>query len=240
MTGLRGFIVAYHRLDKNDQVEHTDMSRMELHTKSCCKLFRHLQCGVAFQVKKYRVAPSVRGFRIVGVSDSAVYLVCVVTRGSSYGSGGEDDDGGEDGLQGSPYIGMLDSSLDSLAGNGEFEEGDEEDLDGQFYVMPLEWTREKREAADFDIGAFAQDFFGFGDEDSGFPGGNDTDVSDADPYLSYPSSNDTELLVNKPAVVNLGSRSSKCIRINTPPDPAKLSLIDDKRRVRGPCHGLSM
>ena len=127
-----------------------------------------------------------------------------------------------------------------LAGNGDFEEGDEEDLDGQFYVMPLEWTREKREAADFDIGAFAQDFFGFGDEDSGFPGGNDTDVSDADPYLSYPSSNDTELLVNKPAVVNLGSRSSKCIRINTPPDPAKLSLIDDKRRVRGPCHGLSV
>lgn len=25
MTGLRGFIVAYHRLDKNDQVEHMDL-----------------------------------------------------------------------------------------------------------------------------------------------------------------------------------------------------------------------
>ena len=119
---------------------------------------------------------------------------------------------------------------------GSEEEEEEEDLDGQFYVMPLEWTREKREAsADFDIGAFAQDFFGFGGEDDGDPGlppGNDTKrVSDADPYLGYPSSNDTELLVNKPAVVNLGSRSSKCIRINTPPDPAKLSLIDDKRQA---------
>ena len=130
---------------------------------------------------------------------------------------------------------MLDSSLDSFAGNEDFEEGDkEEDLDGQFYVMPLEWTREKREAADFDIGTFAQDFFGFGgsereEEGSGFHNGSAVDVSDGDPYLAYPSSNDTELLVSKPAVVNLGSRSSKCIRINTPPDPAKLSLIDDKR-----------
>lgn len=133
---------------------------------------------------------------------------------------------------------MLDS-LDGFAGNDDFAEGEEgdeeeeEDLDGQFYVMPLEWTREKREAADFDIGTFAQDFFGFGEEDSGFAPGNGTaaDGSDADPYLAYPSSNDTELLVNKPAVVNLGSRSSKCIRINTPPDPANLRLIDDKRQV---------
>lgn len=63
-----------------------------------------MQCNAvnAFQVKKYRVAPSVRGFRIEGVSDSAVYLVCVVTRGSSYGSGGGEDDveDNDDGLQG--------------------------------------------------------------------------------------------------------------------------------------------
>ena len=184
------------------------------------------------QVKKYRVAPSVRGFRIEGVSDSAVYLVCVVTRGSSYGSGGaeDDDDGGEIGSRGSPYIGMLDRSLDDFAGNDDFQEEEE------FYVMPLEWnSREKREAAaeegDFDIGTFAQNFFGFGGSDGeGDLSGNGTAVSDgSDPYLGYPSSNDTELLVSKPAVVNLGSRSSKCIRINTPPDPAKLSLIDDKR-----------
>ena len=63
--------------------------------------FRHLQF-VAFQVKKYRVAPSVRGFRIEGVSDSATYLVCVITRGSSFGSGGEEDD--DDGLQGARLL----------------------------------------------------------------------------------------------------------------------------------------
>ena len=62
---------------------------------------------------------------------------------------------------------MLDGSEDFEDGGG----GGEEDLDSQFYVMPLEWTRDKREAADFDLGTFAQDFFGFGDsetdEDSG-------------------------------------------------------------------------
>ena len=46
---------------------------------------------------------------------------------------------------------------------------------------------------------------------------------------SYPSSNDTGLLVLKPAVVNLGSQSSKCTEIHTPTDPSKLSLIDNKR-----------
>ena len=45
----------------------------------------------------------------------------------------------------------------------------------------------------------------------------------------YPSSNDTGLLVLRPAVVNLGSQSSKCTEIHTPTDPAKLSLIDNKR-----------
>ena len=66
---------------------------------------------------------------------------------------------------------MLDSEDFEDGGGGGTEVGDEEDLDSQFYVMPLEWTREKREAADFDLGTFAQDFFGFGDseEDSGRP-----------------------------------------------------------------------
>ena len=68
---------------------------------------------------------------------------------------------------------------------------------------------------------------------SGSSLGNGTKDASDDPYLAYPSSNDTELLVSKPAVVNLGSRSSKCIRINPPPGPAKLSLIDDKRPVHG-------
>ena len=54
MTGLRGFIVAYHRLDVNDQV------------------------------KKYRLTPSTRGFQVEQVRDNTLYLVCVVTRGSAY------------------------------------------------------------------------------------------------------------------------------------------------------------
>ena len=54
MTGLRGFIVAYHRLDVNDQV------------------------------KKFRLAPGTRGFQVDQVRDNTLYLVCVVTRGSAY------------------------------------------------------------------------------------------------------------------------------------------------------------
>ena len=54
MTGLRGFLVAYHRLDTNDVV------------------------------KKFQVAPSTRMFRLNSLKDDSVYLVCVVTQGSSY------------------------------------------------------------------------------------------------------------------------------------------------------------
>ena len=54
MTGLRGFLVAYHRLDTNDVV------------------------------KKFQVAPSTRMFRLNSLMDDSVYLVCVVTQGSSY------------------------------------------------------------------------------------------------------------------------------------------------------------
>lgn len=54
MTGLKGFLVAYHRLDINDVV------------------------------KKFKVNPSTRMFRLNGLMDNSVYLVCVVTQGSSY------------------------------------------------------------------------------------------------------------------------------------------------------------
>ena len=54
LTGLKGFIVAYHRLDKNDQV------------------------------RKDRVSSAVRGFQVNELTDNTLYLVCVVTRGSSY------------------------------------------------------------------------------------------------------------------------------------------------------------
>ena len=51
MTGLKGFLVAYHRLDTNDIV------------------------------KKFHVSPSVRMFRLNGLIDDSVYLVCVITQG---------------------------------------------------------------------------------------------------------------------------------------------------------------
>ena len=54
-------------------------------------------------------------------------------------------------------------------------------------------------------------------------GYNNTDIS------MYPSSNDTHLMVTKPMLVNLGSKSSKCTEIKTPMDPAKMRFIDNKR-----------
>ena len=54
MTGLKGFLVAYHRLDMNDVV------------------------------KKFKVNPSTRMFRLNNLMDDSVYLVCVITQGSSY------------------------------------------------------------------------------------------------------------------------------------------------------------
>ena len=51
MTGLKGFLVAYHRLDTNDIV------------------------------KKFHVSPSARMFRLNGLIDDSVYLVCVITQG---------------------------------------------------------------------------------------------------------------------------------------------------------------
>ena len=54
MTGLKAFLVAYHRLDTNDVV------------------------------KKFQVSPSTRMFRLNSLMDDSVYLVCVITQGSSY------------------------------------------------------------------------------------------------------------------------------------------------------------
>ena len=211
MTGLKGFIVAYHRLDKNDQV------------------------------KKYKVGPTVRGFRIQTVADNTLYLVCVITRGSSYSDGS----GGGQGM-------YMTSTPPTYI---EDDEDDDDDTD-EFYVMPLgEWGNSKlvssprRQQRDITGGFFGgggddddsgdsdsnaiSDRFVFPSFDLGLGGGGDDNATtmgfDDEDYLLFPSSNDTELLVEKPAVVNLGSQSSKCIQIRTPVDPAKLSLIDDKK-----------
>ncbi|TRY68454.1 hypothetical protein TCAL_14203 [Tigriopus californicus] len=190
MTGLKGFIVAYHRLDQNDQV------------------------------KKYRVGPTVRGFRINMVDENSRYLVCVITRGSSYLDGEDDYD-----------------YMDDYGGEDLSDEADS----NQFYVMPLELTEDGQTSSDLEpkeAGHTAQSasnplfehflLFGFGSSDDKA----DSNASSNDTFfdlLSYPSSNDTELFVTRPTVVNLGSQSSKCIQIRTPLDPAKLSLIDNKR-----------
>lgn len=179
------------------------------------------------------MGPTVRGFRIETPSDNTLYLVCVITRGSSYNS-----------EQQSSQLFTTDDAESSDSDIYEDESDNEifTDLDNQFYVMPLEWTRNVRDVTDqeeqdadeesssgFDITSFfpsfgSSDGDGSDDDDGLFSNSNST----LD-YLAFPSTNDTELLVTKPTVVNLGSQSSKCIQIRTPPDPAKLSLIDNKR-----------
>ena len=230
MTGLKGFIVAYHRLDKNDQV------------------------------KKYRVGPTVRGFRIQTVAQDTLYLVCVITRGSSYS-----EDGSMNQLTYQTVNTGTDVYADTFDPEGEDDDDelsddeDKEDDLNQFYVMPLgDWStgeedeelkrkkrRKRRRRRDVDSSI---DFFTLDEEQLSkldkpeessasfsdrflFPpwGNDDPDTLNETDIFIFPSSNDTELLVNKPAIVNLGSQSSKCIQIRTPADPAKLSLIDDKK-----------
>ncbi|XP_040571793.1 uncharacterized protein [Lepeophtheirus salmonis] len=196
MTGLKGFIVAYHRLDQNDQV------------------------------KKYRVGPSTRGFRVNALADNTLYLICVITRGSSYTSSvlhkqkihGENHhhDGEESG------------SKDGEEGR---QDHDEEDENENVYVPNEdEIIRFKRSGNS----VFSKDVFGtvfpyfFNNVDSSEDLRENHNLSDK-VLLSYPSSNDSDLLVLKPTVLNLGSESSKCKEVRTSMDPAKLSLFDNKR-----------
>jgi len=184
-----GFIVAFHRLDRNDRV------------------------------KKYFVGPSIRGFRVANADDGALYLTCVVTQGSSFTSSEDDDE----------------DNAGAVATEEE-EDLDTYELDNTFYVLPLEWKRKPREAEEddgegvFDFGAFfSNNPFGNAEEDN--EGGNWTlalDENDLD-FDSLPSTNDTDLMVGEPTVVNLDSQSSKCLQIRTPKDPSRLSLIDNKR-----------
>ena len=78
MTGLRGFIVAYHRLDVNDQV------------------------------KKFRLTPGTRGFQVDQVRDNTLYLVCVVTRGSAYRRMLENAAGGSGGINNNSTSSIVD------------------------------------------------------------------------------------------------------------------------------------
>lgn len=193
MTGLKGFIVAYHRLDKNDQV------------------------------RKFRLPPSIRGFNVGQVLDNTLYLVCVVTRGSSWRSSAGYSSN-------NVRVGALSSD----------EEYDDEEEDLQALEM-LGFVREERDASE-DMFPEQQGLFS---SSTGDTATSDQIVlaSDWDPSgpffnattvvpmttIDYPSSNDSNLIVMKPTMVNLGSKSSKCAELRTPPDPAKLRFIDNKR-----------
>ena len=65
-----------------------------------------------FQVKKFRLPPSIRGFKLEQVMDNTLYLVCVVTRGSSWRSATS----GLNGLSGA--AGSASLSQDSLEVDG--------------------------------------------------------------------------------------------------------------------------
>lgn len=271
MTGLRGFIVAYHRLDRNDQV------------------------------KKYRLDPAIRGFKVGEVADNTLYLVCVVTRGSSFKRQdplerdqvasdshsrnyaddidydiGDFEDSLPDVVLDHEDEEVLNDESDNYVKKDKFEriydQNHEKELSG---VSGVSWkkSRERREILT-KSGSFLNWASSQGGDSHTISGadvkGNNAgqillsssqrhetnaEHKDESPALSglddsntganissdativlvdnqpiiYPSTNDTSLLVLKPAVVNLGSQSSKCTEIRTPADPAKLSLIDNKR-----------
>lgn len=164
------------------------------------------------QVKKFRLPPSIRGFNIEQLLDNTLYLVCVVTRGSSW--------------RGSSGIDETDLRIQALTDSEEESYNDDVDydIDALEMVGLLRTERDASEAVEVvadDGGLFM------------FPewAGNATTMSPMEETTTiiYPSSNETNLLVLKPIVVNLGSKSSKCTELRTPVDPAKLRFIDDKR-----------
>ena len=86
--------------------------------------------------------------------------------------------------------------------------------------MPLEYTSNQRqersalneEEEQEENGAFDFTSF-FQSSPFGFDGGEDDNSTVELDFDEFPSSNDTELLISRPSVVNLGSRSSKCIQV---------------------------
>lgn len=226
MTGLRGFIVAYHRTDQNSQV------------------------------KKYRLSPSIRGFQMEQMSDDSSYRVCVVTRGSSYKRETSNHQSaiGLSNLSNKPsftssnkrnkkkYKNRKQDALNFIDSDDyAVEDRDDEDVTLSQLVLLREERSSNEEYMDdrnsnkvlIDEGGsiVVSDQIVFTntltsndvviDEVS-----NDTETPEP---IIYPSSNDTGLLVLKPAIVNLGSESSKCTEIHTPKDPSKMSMVDDKR-----------
>ena len=226
MTGLRGFIVAYHRTDRNDQV------------------------------KKYRLSPSIRGFQIGDISDDSSYRVCVVTRGSSYKrESSKNHLSSIDILNSSKqqtyisnnkrnkkkYKNRNKDAQNVIKDEDDFDIKDSEDEDvtlSQLVLLREERSSDQNEErntnkilTDEGGSIMVSDQIVLTDTLTSNDViidefSNDTESS----YIPiYPSSNDTGLLVLKPAIVNLGSQSSKCTEIHTPMDPAKMKFVDNKR-----------
>ena len=206
--------------------------------------------------------------------DNTLYLVCVVTRGSSWRSA---TSGGLAGSSGGSSVLSQDSldidgrmpdeaaMLTQEQDGGFFSESNSlyspsflQQTDEDYDIQALEalgMIRTERNAPQGpDEDQIYDDVIGVGDAQaaanggvlSGFAGigegqstlfllpewmtGQSMPNYTEDPMLlNFPSSNDTDLLILKPMVVNLGSKSSKCTEIKTPVDPHKIRFIDNKR-----------
>ena len=219
MTGLRGFIVAYHRTDRNDQV------------------------------KKYRLSPSNRGFQIGQLSDDSSYRVCVITRGSSYKKTAQESSSYQINSSNKPinkrnrkkYKNNRNQATQNIIDSVDYDISEKEDED--ITLSHLIQLREERSAnregepssnnvlIDEGGSSVVSDQIVFTNTLTSNEVIVDEDANDtlAEDIQIYPSTNDTGLLVLKPAIVNLGSKSSKCTEIHTPLDPAKLAFVDNKR-----------
>ena len=171
--------------------------------------------------------------------DNTLYLVCVVTRGSSWrsfatSSTSDPDEASAD--ETDLRLRALTAFDDSEAANGlyDYEAADEEyDIEALESLGFLSRTEREAEAG--------LDFFGLGSEADGLGGSSNSlfmfpewitgslnanlTGGEETTSINYPSSNDTDLLILRPMVVNLGSRSSKCTEIKTPIDPATLRFV---------------
>lgn len=167
--------------------------------------------------------PSIRGFKVEQILDNTLYLVCVVTRGSSW--------------RGSSTFGGSVPDFKTEPLMMDLNDDDENDDDIEYDIDALEslgLIRTERETDVTDDDEEISD----GNEKSMFNSMKDwimygeQDMSSYNSSIDvsiYPSSNDTHLMVTKPMLVNLGSKSSKCTEIKTPVDPTKMRFIDNKR-----------
>ncbi len=177
--------------------------------------------------------------------DNTLYLVCVVTRGSSWRSatsmirGSNPKSEADANKRASEYVRMR-ALMEAYEDDSDLDEYTD-DIDALESLGLIRNARSSEAISDYEED-YEEDS-GLGTGLLGLPPGQSTlflfpewmtgqaaPNYTEDPMVSnFPSSNDTELLILKPMVVNLGSKSSKCTEIKTPVDPTKLRFIDNKR-----------